>query len=161
MAQPFANLPAIIRKRKVEVFDLTNRIAREAARRGGAYLAADTAVDTGQARSNWVMTLDVPFEAVIPAISPYPKLGNAQLTAARKSETTNLSAVEAQHSSAANAFDVRRNRVLILRNNVDHIGDIESGSSPQTPAGLLHRGLEAATASIAGKWRLAESRLRV
>ncbi len=116
-----------------------NRVVRESARQGGGYLASDTAVDTGEARSNWVMTLDRPFEGIIPPYAPLPKLGIAAMTATRKTE----------------AFGVERNSSIIIRNNVGHIGLIEQGHSPQTPAGLLARGLEIARLACRGIWRVA------
>jgi hypothetical protein len=155
MARPLDELPLILQRYRKQAADTVNRIAREAARQGGGYLAADTAVDTGEARSNWVMTLDAPFEGVIPPYSPFPKLGNAAATAGRKEETANLSAVQAQHAAASAAFSAERNYEIVIRNNVPHIGDIEGGSSPQTAAGLLVRGLEAARRGIAGMWHIA------
>lgn len=155
MALNLDALPLILQHYKRQIVTTVNRVAREAARQGGGYLASDTAVDTGEARSNWVMTIDQPFESTIPPYAPYPKLGNAAASAGRKAETANLSAVQAQHAAASFAFDCSRNRSMIIRNNVDHIGLIEQGHSPQTGPGLLARGVDIAKASIAGTWRIA------
>lgn len=155
MALPLDQLPRILQKYRERLVPAVNRVAREAARQGGGYLASDTAVDTGEARSNWVMTLDAPFESVIPPYAPYPKIGNATYSAPRKTEVANLSAVQHQHTSASNAFTVERNSSIFIRNNVEHIGLIEQGHSPQTPAGLLARGLEIARLACRGIWRLA------
>lgn len=153
MTRPLSDLPLIMRKYRPAIVKGVNRIAREAARQGGGYLARDTAVDTGEARSNWIMTLDSPSEVTIPPYSPFPKLGNAAATAGRKEETANLSAVQAQHAAASAAFNVERNSEIIIRNNVPHIGDIEGGSSPQTLPGLLSRGLAAAIGALSGgRW---------
>ncbi len=152
---PLDRLPQVLQARRKEIAGLVNRVVRESARQGGAELAADTAVDTGTARSNWVATIDIPFESVIPAYSPYAKLGNAAATAARKEEVANLSAVEAQHDAATAAFDMERNTSVIIRNNVEYIGMIgEEGHSPQTAPGLLQRGLEVAKSAITGTWKL-------
>ena len=154
--QPLEMLPKVLQRRRAEVASLINRVAREAARQGGAELAADTAVDTGTARSNWVATLDYPFESVIPAYSPYEKLGDSALTAARKEETANLSAVEAQHAAATAVFDVEKNKEIHITNNVPYIEQIgELGHSPQTAPGLLGRGLSKAQQACAGLWRMA------
>lgn len=147
-------LPLVLQRYRKAIVSTTNRVAREAARQGGGYLARDTAVDTGQARSNWVMTLDAPFEGVIPPYAPLPKLGNSALTAGRKDETANLSAVQAQHAAASLAFNVEKNSEIYIRNNVDHIALIEGGHSPQTLPGLLERGLNAAMRAISGTWRI-------
>ncbi len=152
---PLDRLPQVLRARRKEVVELLNRVVREAAAEGGTYLAKDTAVDTGVARSNWVATVDAPFESVIPAYSPYPKLGNAAASAARKGEGSNLAAVEQQHAAAFAAFDAEKNREIYIRNNVSYIGLIgEEGHSPQTAPGLLQRGLEYAKAGIIGTWKL-------
>lgn len=155
MALPLDQLPILLQRYRKQVADTVNRVAREAARQGGGYLASDTAVDTGEARSNWVMTLDSPFEATIPPYSPFPKLGNSAATAGRKQETANLSAVQAQHAAASLAFDAERQSEIYIRNNVPHIGDIEGGHSPQTAAGLLTRGLDAARKAVGGMWHIA------
>jgi hypothetical protein len=153
MPRPLDELPLVLQKYRKAIGPAVNRVAREAARQGGAELAADTAVDTGQARSNWVMTLDTPFEEEIEAYAPIPRLGYSDPT--RKLETANLSHVEAQHASASQAFDVERNRSIHVRNNWEHIGEMEAGTlSPQTDAGMLRRGLEAAIKACVGRWKI-------
>lgn len=151
---PFHALPFVLEKRKREIANLVTHIARRAAAHGGAALAADTAVDTGEARSNWIMSLGAPSDVVIPPYFPYPKLGDAAATASRKGETLNLRGAMAQHAKTTAEFDVRRYSTIFIRNNVGHIGDIEGGHSPQTAPGLLGRGLEAARESVIGTWRL-------
>lgn len=154
MALDLSLLPLVLQSYRKKIVASANRVAREAARQGGAYLAGDTAVDTGQARANWVMTIDQPFESVIPPYAPYPKLGNAAASAGRKAETANLSAVQGQHAVASLAFDAERNHSIIIRNNTPHIGLIEVGHSPQTASGLLKRGVDAAAKSVVGTWHI-------
>lgn len=68
----FDDLPLVLQKHAGQLGRMVSQVAQKAALAGGAYLAEETPVDTGVARSNWVMTLDAPFEGVIPAYMPYP-----------------------------------------------------------------------------------------
>lgn len=66
------NLPAVLTKYRDQIYTKVTEIAQKAALAGGDYLARETAVDTGYARSNWVMTINEPFAGVVPAYAPYP-----------------------------------------------------------------------------------------
>lgn len=68
----FEELPAVLQAYRSQLFAITSKIAQKAALAGGDYLARETPVDTGVARSNWVATIGTPFGGVIPAYVPYP-----------------------------------------------------------------------------------------
>lgn len=68
----FEDLPVVMQKYEQQIATLATLAVQRAALAGGDYLARETPVDTGVARSNWVMTVDAPFTGVIPAYAPYP-----------------------------------------------------------------------------------------
>lgn len=76
MAILFEELPKWMDQYKVAMFKAVDEVVQKAALTGGEYLARETPVDTGVARSNWVLTLGMPFDIVIPAYFPYPSYRN-------------------------------------------------------------------------------------
>lgn len=68
----FEELPAVLQGYRSQLFAITSKIVQKAALAGGDYVARETPVDTGVARSNWVATIGTPFSGVIPAYVPYP-----------------------------------------------------------------------------------------
>lgn len=68
----FEQLPPLMQQYAVQIGKMVSLAAQKAALAGGTDLAAETPVDTGVARSNWVLTLEAPFGGVIPAYVPYP-----------------------------------------------------------------------------------------
>lgn len=154
MAKPFDQLPAILAKRKAEVVSLVNTVVRAGGTAASDYYTEETAVDTGEARSNWVGTLNQPFEGRLPAYHPYAKLNDSALSFPRKSETANRDSARAQNRAALAGFDARRHRSFFLRNNTPHIGLINQGHSPQTLADFFEIGVQRAIGAMTGLWRL-------
>ncbi len=72
MARLFDELPEVLHDYQDMVYAAVTLVVQKAALAAGTYLGQETPVDTGVARSNWVMTLDAPFGGVIPAYVPYP-----------------------------------------------------------------------------------------
>lgn len=68
----FDELPAVLEGHRRQIGVMASLAAQQAALAGGTYLGEETPVDTGGARSNWVMTIDAPFAGVIPPYVPYP-----------------------------------------------------------------------------------------
>jgi hypothetical protein len=68
----FQDLPLVMRKHVEQLHDMVNAVMQRAALAAGDSAARETPVDTGVARSNWVMTLDAPFSGLLPAYVPYP-----------------------------------------------------------------------------------------
>jgi len=81
-------------------------------------LSEDTAVDTGEARSNWIVTIGGPWPSAVPPFSPGEHLG--------KGERANLEAVQAL--AAAVVTQRRYSEIPVyITNNADHIGLLNEG----------------------------------
>jgi len=155
--QPFTLFAKVITKRADEMAKSAGEIVAVAARAIGEDVATETPVDTGVARSNWIMSIDAPTGEVIPAYVPYPRthqqhrIGEYKHQAAtgqeygfgRKEERANLAAVLAQHEAAVASFDPERNNAIYLCNNVDYIRRLNNeGYSPQTEAFFVQRAVQ-------------------
>jgi len=152
----FDNLPQVLRKRKNEMVGLVNTIARRAAVAAGTHLVRSTPVKRGIARSNWVATVDTPFDGVIPAYHPYPSLDNGPAPIEMFGETQNQSSAIRQHAVAVQEFNALRNRSIRIQNNVGHISALNNGHSRQNPVpGWFEMSTPVAIAAIRGQWRLA------
>lgn len=68
----FADLPKVLQGYRAQIGKMASLAAQRAALAGGSFLAAETPVDTGFARSNWIASIDGPVYDVIPAYVPYP-----------------------------------------------------------------------------------------
>lgn len=98
-----------------------------------------TPVDTGRARSNWVVSVGRPVLAAIEPYAPGKKLGIG--------ETANARAALEQ-GRAALAAPGEKSRVYIT-NNVQYIGMLNDGHSTQAPAGFVENAVDAARTAIA------------
>lgn len=152
----FEDVAKVLAGRQDEVASLVDGIARSGMTGASDYYAAETPVKTGAARSNWVATVDEPFEGIIPPYAPYEDLGNGPAPVERKFETSNAEAAKAQNQTAFALFTAKVNRAIFLRNNVEHIGLLnnEPPRSAQTSAGWFERGVAAAILAMSGKWQL-------
>lgn len=105
-----------------------------------------TPVDTGEARSNWLPSLGVPIRGTIAPYTPYPKYshGNGRGTG----ETANASAAKARVDGALKAR--QPGQTFIIQNNVDHIGELNSGSSKQAPALFVELAVQAGVRTLNG-----------
>lgn len=110
----------------------------------GLVTAVDTAavtstpVDTGMARSNWIVSVGNPVRSTINPYSPGRRLGIG--------ETQNATAAIAQATNAlrGNVYDVN----IYLANNVYYIGQLNSGTSTQMTGRFLERAIESGIASL-------------
>lgn len=150
----FENIGSVLVRRKSEMDSLVNGIARRAMTVASDYVTEETPVKTGAARSNWVLTLDEPFEGILPPYAPFFDAHHGPAPVERKGETENRDAARAQNQTGIKLFDYLRNAVMFLRNNVGHISLLEAGWSRQTEAGMFARSVEAARAAIVGGWKL-------
>jgi hypothetical protein len=117
-ARPFSQLSSRINKYKDAIDPATTRIIRKVASVGHESLVKNTQVDTGRARSNWVVTVDRLNTTVIPPYAPGERLGIG--------ETANASAAIAQGNVAINSFKVGPNRSLFITNFVHYIGILDA-----------------------------------
>ena len=108
-----------------QVTDNMSRAVRRVALAVDQAVVLGTPVDTGYARSNWLVSIGEPREE--PLEGPYApgrKLG--------KGETKNAQAALAQGQQAIDQQDPGQD--IWISNNVDYIGRLNEGSSEQAPA---------------------------
>lgn len=114
--------------------------AFKAAVKAGDRMAVEaTPVDTGAARSNWVVTIDDTFYGQIPPYAPYPKNSHTG-----RGETANAGAAVAQGDSAIAPFDSTVNIEAHIQNNLDYIELLDSGDASKQGDSMLALGLKAA-----------------
>lgn len=94
-----------------------------------------TPVDTGRARSNWVVAVDRTPEGEVSAYSPGKNLGMG--------ESGNASAALEQGRRAIASYQPGKNREIHITNNLPYIGRLNDGSSQQAPAGFVERAVQA------------------
>jgi hypothetical protein len=88
-----------------------------------------TPVDTGEARSNWQLSLGGAKGTVIPAYAPGKNLG--------RSEKENAALAKAAAKATVRGY--RGVGRIVIENNVEHIEYLNQGSSPQAGAGFVER----------------------
>ena len=118
MVLPFSQLPVRMNVRAGQVERNAGKIIRTTARTIDRGVIEDTRVDTGEARSNWVVQVDRPFTSRIPPYAPGKNLGI--------SERGNASAAIAQGAAAIRGFNPKFNRSIFITNNAPHIGILNS-----------------------------------
>ncbi len=106
------------------------RIEDATARRVLVALVEATPVDTGAARSNWLVGRGRPRQAVIPPYAPGKKLG--------RGERRNASAAISAGFAAIRQF---KTRPIFVGNNLDYIEFLNDGTSKQAPAGFVERAI--------------------
>ncbi len=152
-----------MRKRADDFTIAAGKIARTAASVIGEAVGRDTPVDTGAARSNWIMSIDEIAGFTIPPYVPYPKThddiyayhasergaGRTHVVQlGRKDEEANLAAMLSQHFTAIQRFDAARNGTIYLTNNLPYIERLDVGYSPQTAPGFVMRAVEKGVEAI-------------
>ena len=91
-------------------------------------LVQRTPVDTGRARSNWLVSLTTRITETVP-------------------ETTASQAINAA-SSVISKFNVILNKTIFISNNLPYIRRLNEGSSTQAPAGFVEDAVALTKASI-------------
>ena len=96
-------------------------------------LIRGTPVDTGRARSNWIVTKGSPFgsgpdKGGIFPYAPGMKLGIT--------ETANAAAAIAQGRKVIQSFNAAIDKAIYITNNVIYIGVLDTGHSRQAPTGF-------------------------
>ena len=99
-----------------------------------------TPVDTGRARSNWIVGTG-PSTKAIDAYVP------------GKSASTAAANVQAAINQARNFLDATDASVIYISNNLDYIQHLNEGSSAQAPAGFIEAAVQAGITFVRG-WRL-------
>jgi hypothetical protein len=110
----------------------------------GAVVLA-TPVDTGRARSNWVVGLNLPPTGTIPAYSP----GKG-----RSTEAANTAAAIAHGNQQIDAFrGMRTTSSIYIGNNLDYIGKLNNGHSKQAPAGFVETAVLQGVNAVGPEWQ--------
>lgn len=161
-AQPFRLIGKVMQKRAKDFPVAAARLTRTIASVIGEDVVRETPVDTGSARSNWIMLVGQIANYTIPAYVPYPKThqsayayraGQAAaghvhaLGTGDKEEQGNLVAALSQHFEAIRSYDPSKDTTIYLSNHLPYIGRLNLGSSPQTAAGFVNRAVEKGVAA--------------
>lgn len=96
-----------------------------------------TPVDTGRARSNWLVSLDSQNEAVTEAYSP-----------GTKGSTGGSNATSAIAQGQAMIGGYKGGSTIYISNNLPYIQRLNDGWSAQAPAGYIEAAVDAAAAAI-------------
>jgi len=91
-------------------------------------LVTSTPVDTGRARSNWIVSLGTPSGETVGPTSEQAALSRAQQEIERRV----------------------RGQAIHITNNLPYIGRLNEGSSAQAPAGFVQAAVQQGVASIRG-----------
>lgn len=96
-----------------------------------------TPVDTGQARSNWQVSLDQPIQTTIPPYDPGTKGSSGQ---------NNADAAINQGKQVVGAY--KGGVDICIANNLDYIDELNNGKSAQAPAGFVEEAVLAGVAMV-------------
>lgn len=92
----------------------------------------DTPVNTGRARSNWIVTLGKPWAGYNPPFAPGTMLG--------KGEKANAGAVKVMGAAVVTAR--QEGTSVFITNNAPYIGLLNQGKSPQSPPGFIEAAIQ-------------------
>lgn len=105
-----------------------DKLVKKVATEVDAAVVLATPVDTGRARSNWVVELNVPFKGEVPPMSAQDALANA---------IANIGAYE-------------NGDVIHITNNLKYIQRLNEGWSAQAPANFVERAVHVGVAAVKG-----------
>lgn len=127
-----------IRIRANKVTEGADRLVRKVAIVADQAVVLATPVDTGRARSNWIVALNSPSSKVIQAYSPG---GGGD---------KNAQAAIDQGQAVISGY--KPGTEIHITNNLEYIGELNDGSSRQAPANFVEESiLEAASAVQSGR----------
>lgn len=126
-----------IRQRAVTVERNVNEAVRKVALVVDRELVLSTPVDTGRARSNWLVNVGSPNTD---KIEPYVKGEGGS------SATANVQAALAQAESAVQKRKPQQD--IYISNNLPYIGKLNEGSSAQAPAQFVETAVQAAVTAV-------------
>jgi hypothetical protein len=126
----------------------TERLIRRVALVADQALVFSTPVDTGRARSNWIVSIDQPASATVGPYSPGQGLGVG--------ETANAQAALNQAAAQIDRFRLGANRSIFISNNLPYIERLNDGHSAQAPAGFVESAVQAAARTVQGARILTE-----
>lgn len=118
-----------------------DRLTRTVALAADQVVVMETPVDTGRAKSNWIVSLGSPASATI---EPYAE-GEAGSTA-----QSNESAAMAQAEQVIGRYNGDMGVEIHITNNLSYIEELNKGSSHQAPPQYVELGLAQALSIIQG-----------
>lgn len=129
-----------IELRADSIVENVDRLVRQVALAVDQAVVFETPVDTGRARSNWLVSLVEPRQDEIPPYAPGRRLG--------KGESANAAAALAQ---GAAVIGMRRpGQDIVISNNVPYIGRLNEGSSAQAPANFVEAAVQSGASVVRG-----------
>lgn len=121
-----------------------NKIVRQVGLAVDQALVLATPVDTGRARSNWIVSLNRPVNT---PINPYAPIAQGT-DPSKSSERANAQAALQQ---GQNVIARRQSeQTIYITNNVDYINNLNEGSSAQAPAMFVQQAVQAGVDAIVG-----------
>lgn len=130
MANSLQDFGRRMRLRGQSVADEADQLTRKVALAALSTVTTETPVDTGRARSNWLVALDSPRRDVIES---YGKDGSAEAATA---------------SGSAVISGYRNGQAIYITNNLPYIGRLNDGWSAQAPAGFVETAVAAAVREV-------------
>ena len=122
-----------MKKRANNVPREVNKVKRQVALAVDQAVVLGTPVDTGTARSNWIVTLGAATDQTQGAFSP--------LSGGDMSERGNAEAAIAQGKAVI--AQAKPEQDIHITNNLDYIVDLNEGSSAQAPAAFVEEAVDA------------------
>jgi HK97 gp10 family phage protein len=126
--QNLSEMASVMQKYGELVKTNANKTTRRAAIAIDQAVVMATPVDTGRARSNWQVQINTPFQGERPAYAPGKNLG--------KGETANAGAAMDQGNNAIGGYN--NGDTIYITNNLPYIGQLNAGTSRQSPAGFVN-----------------------
>ena len=127
-----------MKKRANNVSREINRVKRQVALAVDQTVVTSTPVDTGRARSNWIVSLGEPSGEIFEPYAPTSKGGIG--------ETANAQAAIAQGEQQIN--QVQPGQAINITNNVEYIKPLNEGSSAQAPAMFVEAAVKVGTEAV-------------
>ncbi len=126
-----------MKKRWERAERVVDQLLREVALIADRELVLQTPVDTGRARSNWIVAVGEPATQIIEPYSPGSK---------GSSGSENANAAIAQGVAV---IGLRRSgETISISNNLPYIGLLNAGSSAQAPAQFVQAAVQRALAAV-------------
>lgn len=142
-----ANVGRSLERRAARIESRVNVIVKDICRGTTRSLVIWTPVDTGEARSNWILSLGVPIQGTIAPYTPYPK--RSQGNGRGRAETANT---DGALTRAEGAIAARLpGQTVIIQNNVPYIGLLNDGSSVQAPANFVQLAMKEGVKTVQGR----------
>ena len=127
-----------MRLRALQLSDGIDRVVKQAALAVDQSVVLATPVDTGRARSNWIVSVGAPAGGTRAAFSPGSKLG--------RGESNNASAAIAEGKAVINSKPPKA--AIFISNNLNYIAELNNGSSKQAPKNFVNKAVKEGAAQI-------------